>query len=176
MARQEKSGAWNSTRERFNVVRMLENLPFDWKLENSVSWCIENQKGHTPRSAGIFQVLRGNLYPLVHLRLPVKEKCHRQKMNQGENQCTRVIMLRYDAASWMLFMMFPRAFDWNDSVRCPRFWTTDAATFWDTFWGEDCSVIMGPWEPDTGVFVFQRAIIASSNIVGQPSFSVITLA
>lgn len=32
---------------------------------------IENQKGHTPRSAGISQVVQGNLYPWVHLRLPM---------------------------------------------------------------------------------------------------------
>ena len=39
-------------------------------------------------------------------------------------------------------------------------------------------VIMGPREAELeeGVFTFQRAITASLKIVGQPSFSVITLA
>lgn len=62
MARQEKSGAWNSTRERFNVVRMLENLPFDWKLENSVSWCIENQKENILRVLQAFFKFCGEIF------------------------------------------------------------------------------------------------------------------
>ena len=79
------------------------------------------------------------------------------------------MILRYEAASSMLFRIFPRNLD------CRVSGTTDAATFSETFWCEDCSIIMGLEESVAG-FVFQQAIIASSKIVGQPSFSVITLA
>lgn len=91
-----------------------------------------------PRALEAFLELLGEVF----IRWNIYDSLGRKKINKWGNKdikhLTKVMILMYEAARWILVAMFPEYFAWKFTVRFPRFWTTDAATFSVTLRVVDC--------------------------------------